>query len=124
MAYGVRYHAEPHDADFNIFSCKNCDTLRESLLHSYYIPGREDTMTKEGTASAPYPTHRAVVDLNNTVLKVLQSRGDVHAAANIAIKLDLAESLPNVWADPNEINSVLLRLIANAEQAVDSDLGR
>jgi CheY-like chemotaxis protein len=81
-------------------------------------------MFQEGTASAPYPAHRAEVDLNNTVRKVLRSRGHLRASADIAIKLELAENLPNAWANSNQIDRVLFKLIANAQEGVGNDLGR
>jgi CheY-like chemotaxis protein len=81
-------------------------------------------MFQEGTAFAPYPAHRAGVDLNKTVRNVLRSRAHLHVASNIGIKLDLAENLPDTWANSDQIDRVLLKLIMNAEEAVGNDLGR
>ncbi len=81
-------------------------------------------MTKEGTAPAPYPANPAIVDLNNLLQKVLQSRESVHNTSKIGLQLELAGNLPHAWANAKQMERVLLKLIVNAEEALGDDLGR
>jgi len=69
-------------------------------------------------------TTRAMVDLNNVVRETLALRRYEQRLSNITILEALASGLPNVFADPHQIQQVLLNLIINAEQAMLSAHGR
>ena len=38
--------------------------------------------------------------------------------ADVELTLDLEEGLPRLWADPHQLNQVLVNLLANANQAM------
>jgi signal transduction histidine kinase/CheY-like chemotaxis protein len=69
-------------------------------------------------------TTRAMVDLNQVVRETLALRSYDQRASNITIIEALAAGLPQVFADPHQVQQVLLNLIINAEQAMVSTNGR
>jgi signal transduction histidine kinase len=69
-------------------------------------------------------TTRAMVDLNQVVRETLALRSYEQRVTNISILEALAAGLPPLFADPHQIQQVLLNLIINAEQAMLSANGR
>ena len=69
-------------------------------------------------------TTRTTVDLNQVVRETLALRAYEQRAANVVILEALAAGLPPVFADPHQIQQVLLNLIINAEQAMLDAHGR
>jgi PAS domain S-box-containing protein len=69
-------------------------------------------------------TTRAMVDLNQVVRETLALRSYDQGVSNINIIEALAAGLPQVFADPHQVQQVLLNLIINAEQAMISAHGR
>jgi C4-dicarboxylate-specific signal transduction histidine kinase len=69
-------------------------------------------------------TTRAMVDLNHVVRETLALRRYEQRLSNITILEALASGLPNVFADPHQIQQVFLNLIINAEQAMIGAHGR
>jgi signal transduction histidine kinase/CheY-like chemotaxis protein len=69
-------------------------------------------------------TTRAMVDLNHVVRETLALRRYEQRLSNISILEALASGLPQVFADPHQIQQVLLNLIINAEQAMLGANGR
>jgi signal transduction histidine kinase len=69
-------------------------------------------------------TTRTMVDLNHVVRDTLALRAYEQRVANVVILEALASGLPSVFADPHQIQQVLLNLIINAEQAMISAHGR
>ncbi len=69
-------------------------------------------------------TTRTMVDLNHVVRDTLALRAYEQRVANVVILEALASGLPPVFADPHQIQQVLLNLIINAEQAMISAHGR
>jgi two-component system NtrC family sensor kinase len=69
-------------------------------------------------------TTRAMVDLNHVVRETLGLRAYEQRIANVVIVEALAAGLPPVFADPHQIQQVLLNLIINAEQAMLHANGR
>jgi two-component system NtrC family sensor kinase len=69
-------------------------------------------------------TTRAMVDLNQVVRETLALRSYEQRLSNINIIEALATGLPLVFADPHQVQQVLLNLIINAEQAMLSAHGR
>jgi two-component system, cell cycle sensor histidine kinase and response regulator CckA len=66
------------------------------------------------------PEAMGEVDLNDVVHHVLKVRRYSLQTHNIGVSLDLADPLPPVTGDLGQLEQVLLNLITNAEQALDS----
>jgi signal transduction histidine kinase len=69
-------------------------------------------------------TTRTMVDLNQVVRETLALRSYEQRVSNITIIEALAAGLPLVFADPHQIQQVLLNLVINAEQAMIGAHGR
>jgi two-component system NtrC family sensor kinase len=69
-------------------------------------------------------TTRTMVELNQVVRETLALRAYEQRVANVVIFEALAAGLPQVFADPHQIQQVLLNLIINAEQAMLGAHGR
>jgi len=69
-------------------------------------------------------TTRAMVDLNQIVRETLALRAYEQRVSNITILEALPAGLPLVFADPHQLQQVLLNLIINAEQAMIGTNGR
>jgi signal transduction histidine kinase len=69
-------------------------------------------------------TTRAMVDLNQVVRETLALRAYEQRLSNITVLEALPSGLPHVFADPHQIQQVLLNLIINAEQAMIGANGR
>jgi signal transduction histidine kinase/CheY-like chemotaxis protein len=69
-------------------------------------------------------TTRTMVDLNQVVRETLALRAYEQRVANVVILEALAAGLPPIFADPHQIQQVLLNLIINAEQAMIGAHGR
>jgi signal transduction histidine kinase/CheY-like chemotaxis protein len=69
-------------------------------------------------------TTRAMVNLNQVIRETLALRSYEQRLSNIAIIDALASGLPQVFADPHQMQQVLLNLIINAEQAMIGAHGR
>ena len=65
-----------------------------------------------------------MVDLNQVVRETLALRRYEQRLSNINILEAFAAGLPRVFADPHQIQQVLLNLIINAEQAMLGANGR
>ena len=69
-------------------------------------------------------TTRTTVDLNQVVRDTLALRAHEQRVANVVIMDALAAGLPPVFADPHQIQQILLNLMINAEQAMLDAHGR
>jgi len=59
-----------------------------------------------------------IVNLN-TIIKDLKKLLRRYISENIELKIILAENLPNIKADPNQIEQILINLIINARDAIN-----
>ncbi len=69
-------------------------------------------------------TTRTMVDLNQVVRETLALRSYEQRVTNITVIDALAAGIPHVFADPHQIQQVLLNLVINAEQAMLTANGR
>ena len=67
---------------------------------------------------------RSSVDLNRVLADTLALRRFVLSAEQIAVDVDLEAELPQTWADPFQLQQVLLNLLVNAEQALRGRRGK
>lgn len=63
-------------------------------------------------------TTRTMVDINQVVRETLALRAYEQRVTNIRVLDALAAGIPHVFADPHQIQQVLLNLVINAEQAM------
>ena len=69
-------------------------------------------------------TTRTMVDVNQVVRETLALRAYEQRVTNISVIDALASGIPQVFADPHQIQQVLLNLVINAEQAMLTSNGR
>jgi two-component system NtrC family sensor kinase len=69
-------------------------------------------------------TTRTMVDINQVVRETLSLRSYEQRVTNISVIDALASGIPQVFADPHQIQQVLLNLVINAEQAMLTTNGR
>jgi two-component system NtrC family sensor kinase len=67
---------------------------------------------------------RSLIDLNQVVRETLTLRAYEEHLTNIDVVTALASGLPPIFADPHQIQQVMLNLVINAEQAMLSANGR
>jgi PAS domain S-box-containing protein len=64
------------------------------------------------------PAHRQLVNLNDLVQRVVELRKFDLVVAKTELTLDLAENLPRVAADPDQVQQLIINLTNNALQAM------
>ena len=69
-------------------------------------------------------TTRTMVDVNQVVRETLSLRSYEQRVTNITVIDALAAGIPQIFADPHQIQQVLLNLVINAEQAMLPANGR
>jgi signal transduction histidine kinase len=69
-------------------------------------------------------TTRTTVDINQVVRETLTLRAFEQRAANVVIIEAMAAGLPPVFADPHQLQQIVLNLMINAEQAMLDANGR
>jgi len=104
------------------------DLLREELGHSPLLE-LVDEVTRAAerctrlvrtflTLARQHTPERTAVSLNSLVTDTAELLAYTLRVDNITVHLDLAEKLPLLWADPNQIQQVITNLITNAHQAL------
>ena len=70
------------------------------------------------TLARQHTPERMAMSLNSLVTDTVELLAYALRVDNITVHLDLAEKLPLLWADPNQIQQVITNLITNAHQAL------
>jgi len=64
------------------------------------------------------PLERQPVRLNQIVHEAVELLGYPLRVDNVEVRLDLADDLPKLWADPHQLHQVIVNLITNAHHAM------
>jgi two-component system NtrC family sensor kinase len=64
------------------------------------------------------PPERQQVQLNQIVQEAVELLAYQLRVDNVEVRLDLAEDLPVLWADPHQLLQVVINLVSNAHQAM------
>lgn len=75
------------------------------------------------TFARQHPPERTLTDLNQVVQDTLELRRYAMQLEHVEISTDLDDALPTTWADPFQLQQVMLNLIGNAEHAVVAQEG-
>ncbi|MEP6617892.1 MAG: PAS domain S-box protein [bacterium] len=75
------------------------------------------------TFARQQPAERSTTHLNNIITDTLELRRYALRTAGVEVTLVLQPDLPVTWADPFQLQQVVLNLIVNAEQALGNRLG-
>ncbi|MEZ5316692.1 MAG: response regulator [Vicinamibacterales bacterium] len=101
------------------------DTLRRDLDAIHNAADRAARIVRNlQTFARKRHTTRTTVDLNQVVRDTVALRAYELRVANVVLIEALAAGLPPVFADPHQIQQILLNLIINAEQAMIDAHGR
>jgi PAS domain S-box-containing protein len=65
-----------------------------------------------------HPPERQKVDANRVVREAVELLAYPLRVDNVELRLELAEDLPTLWADPHQLHQVVVNLITNAHQAM------
>jgi signal transduction histidine kinase len=97
---------------------RDLDAIHNAAERSARIVRNLQTFARKGH------TTRTTVDLNEILRETLVIRSHEQRVGNVAILEALASGLPPVFADPHQIQQVLLNLLINAEHAMLDAHGR
>ena len=70
------------------------------------------------TLARQHAPERTVVDLNTLMTDTLELLAPLLRVDDVAVDLRLAGALPRLWADPHQLQQVLVNLLTNAQQAL------
>src|SRR5690242_21912224 len=70
------------------------------------------------TFARQHQPERTVADLNRVIDDTLELRRYALRTANVAVEARLDDRLPLTWADPFQLQQVVLNLLTNAEHAL------
>jgi len=65
-----------------------------------------------------HPLERQIVRLNQIVQEAVELLAYPLRVDNVEVRLDLADDLPKLWADPHQLHQTIVNLITNAHHAM------
>jgi signal transduction histidine kinase len=111
---GILAHAQllqtdvPPDSDAR----KAADTIVNEARRAARIVGKLLTFARQN------PTERIPTDINQVITDTLELRRYPLRMQEVELAVTLAGELPQVWADPFQLQQVFINLLSNAEQSV------
>ena len=69
------------------------------------------------------PSERAAVDVSEVIESTLEVIGYSLKTAGVDVKLSLADDIPSIWMDADQLNQVVSNLVVNAQQAMAGNSG-
>jgi PAS domain S-box-containing protein len=72
------------------------------------------------TFARQHQPERTVADINRVIDDTLELRRYALRTANVTVETSLDECLPLTWADPHQLQQVVLNLLTNAEHALST----
>ncbi|MEA3247546.1 MAG: PAS domain S-box protein [Gemmatimonadota bacterium] len=111
---GILAHAQLLQADFppDSEARRAADTIVNEARRAARIVGKLLTFARQN------PTERIPTDINQVILDTLELRRYPLRMQEVDLRVRLGDGLPAVWADPFQLQQVLINLLSNAEQAV------
>src|SRR5262249_3792736 len=70
------------------------------------------------TLARQHTPERTMVDLQTLITETMEMLTPSLRVENIAVDLRLAADLPCLWADPHQLQQVLVNVVTNAQQAL------
>ncbi|HMK60168.1 MAG TPA: ATP-binding protein [Dissulfurispiraceae bacterium] len=64
------------------------------------------------------PIHRTIMDVNRSITEITESIAAQDAFKGIELKLDLAQNIPEIMADPVRIGQVVMNILLNAAHSI------
>ena len=105
-----------------VLTTANDDAGREDALRTIHAEAKRAAKIVSNllTFARQHPPQRATTMVNQVITSVLEMRRYALAVHGIELEEQLDSSLPVIWADPFQLQQVLLNLVGNAEQALAS----
>jgi PAS domain S-box-containing protein len=75
------------------------------------------------TLARQHPPERTAVALNTLVAETVELLAYPFRVDNVAVHLHLDDQVPPLWADPHQLQQVLINLLTNAQQALRAASG-
>ncbi len=100
------------NASLDADSAQYAETINAEARRAAKIVGNLLTFARR------HHPERALTDLNQVALDTLELRRYALRVSQIELDVDLDPALPCTWADPFQLQQVMLNLLANAEQAL------